>query len=56
MVDISSFISVARQYNATTIYEEGFSFYIVTAFIIVVTAYQHTPNKAIWCISGMNTA
>ena len=52
MVDITSFISIARQYNVTTIYEEGSSFYIVTVWIIIVTAYEYTPNHSIWWIWG----
>jgi hypothetical protein len=56
MVDLASFISIARQYNSTTIYEQGFSFYVVTAFIIVVTAYEYTPNNSIWWIWGWNMA
>ena len=52
MVDFASFISIARQYNSTTIYEEGFSFYVVTVLIIVMTAYEYTPNHSFWWIWG----
>jgi len=52
MVDLASFIYIAREYNSTTIYEEGYSFYVVTVLIIVVTAYEYTPNHSIWWIWG----
>jgi magnesium-transporting ATPase (P-type) len=52
MVDFASFVSIARQYNSTTIYEEGFSFYVVTVLIIVITAYEYTPNHSIWWFWG----
>jgi hypothetical protein len=50
MVDVASFISIARQYNSTTIYEEGFSFYVVTIQIILITAYEYTPSNSVWWI------
>jgi hypothetical protein len=52
MVDLASFISIARQYDTTIIYDEGFSFYVVTVLIIVVTAYEYTPSHSIWWIWG----
>jgi len=55
MVNVASFISIARQYNATTIYEEGFSFYVVTASILAIV-YEYTPNNSIWWIWGWNMA
>jgi hypothetical protein len=51
MVDLASFISVARQYNSTTIYESGYSFYvIIVTLMILVSAYEYTPNNSIWWI------
>ncbi|MCJ7425484.1 hypothetical protein MUP01_14650 [Candidatus Bathyarchaeota archaeon] len=52
IVDVTSFISIARQYNVTTIYEDGSSFYIVGIQIILVIAYEYTPNHSIWWIWG----
>jgi len=52
MVDITSFISIAKQNNVTTIYEARSSFYIVSVWIIVLTAYEYTPNYSIWWIWG----
>jgi hypothetical protein len=53
MVDLTSLVSVARQYNITTIYEKGLSFYVVTVYLlIVITAYKYTPSHSIWWIWG----
>ena len=45
--DVASFISIARQNNATTIFEIGYHFYFFTASN---TAYEYTPNNSIWWI------
>jgi hypothetical protein len=52
MVDLASFISIARQYNTTTIYDEGFSFYVIPIKITFITAYGYTPNDSVWWNSG----
>jgi hypothetical protein len=49
MKDVESFILIARQYNATTIYEEGFSFYVVPISLhTLITAFEYTPSDAVW--------
>jgi hypothetical protein len=45
--EVASFISIARQNNATTILEIGYHFYFFTASN---TAYEYTPNNSIWWI------
>jgi len=45
--DLASFISIARQNNATTILEIGYHFYF---FTVSDTAYEYTPNNSIWWI------
>ena len=45
--DVASFISIARQNNATTILEIGYHFYF---FTVSDTAYEYTPNNSIWWI------
>jgi hypothetical protein len=52
MGDVVSFISIARENNATTIYEEGFSFYVIPIKITFITAYGYTPNDSVWWNSG----
>jgi hypothetical protein len=48
VVDVASFISIARQNNITTIFEGGYSF----AFFASSTEYKFTPNNSIWWIWG----
>jgi hypothetical protein len=48
MKDVASFIFIARENNATTIYEEGFSFYVVPSHILLITAYEYTPSNSVW--------
>ena len=45
--DVASFISIAKQNNATTIDEIGYHFYF---FTVSDTAYEYTPNHYIWWI------
>ena len=45
--DVASFISIAKQNNATTIDEIGYHFYF---FTVSDTAYEYTPNNSIWWI------
>jgi hypothetical protein len=53
MKDVASFIFIARQYNATTVYEEGFSFYIVPISPhTLITAFEYTPSDSVWWIFG----
>ena len=47
-VDVASFISIARQNNATSIDCIGYHFYLFTA----LTAYEYTPRNSIWWIWG----
>jgi len=49
IVDVASFISIARQYNITTIFEGGYSFYFFSCF---VTEYGYSPSNSIWWIWG----
>jgi hypothetical protein len=49
MSDVASFISIARQNNATTILEGGYHFYLFTVSGI---AYEYSPNESIWWIWG----
>ena len=46
IVDVASFISIARQNNATTIVEIAYHFY----FTVSDTTYEYTPNNSIWWI------
>jgi hypothetical protein len=46
--DVASFIFIARENNATTIYEEGFSFYVVPIQTTLITAYEYTPSNSVW--------
>jgi hypothetical protein len=48
IVDVASFISIARQNNATTIDAVGYHFYLFTA----LTTYEYTPRNSIWWIWG----
>jgi hypothetical protein len=49
MKDVASFIFIARQYNATTIYEEEFSFYVVPISLhTLITAFEYTPSDFVW--------
>jgi hypothetical protein len=48
IVDVASFISIARQNNITTIFEGGYRF----IFIVSSTEYEYTPNNSIWWIWG----
>ena len=48
MVDLNSFVILARQYNSTTIYEQGASFYVILTLLFIVTAYQYTPSNYVW--------
>jgi hypothetical protein len=48
IVDVASFISIARQNNITTIFEGGYSF----IFIASSAEYEYTPSKSIWWIWG----
>ena len=54
MKDVASFISIARENNATTIYEEGFSFYAVPSQMshTFITAFEYTPSDSVWWILG----
>ena len=54
MKDVESFIFIARQYNATTIYEEGFSFYAVPSQMshTFITAFEYTPSDSVWWTLG----
>jgi hypothetical protein len=47
IADVASFISIARQNNATTILEIGYHFYF---FTVSGTAYEYTPNNSMWWI------
>jgi len=47
IVDLASFISIARQNNITTIFEVGFSF---AFFTVSSTMYEYTPSNSIWWI------
>jgi hypothetical protein len=49
IVNVVSFISIARQNNATTILEIGYHFYL---FTVSDTAYEYTPSNSIWWIWG----
>jgi hypothetical protein len=56
MVDVASFIFIARQYNATTVYEEGFSFYVVPISLhTLITAFEYTPSNSVWWIWGYSS-
>jgi hypothetical protein len=48
MRDVASFIFIARENNATTIYEEGSSFYVVPIQMTLITAYEYTPSDSVW--------
>jgi CBS domain containing-hemolysin-like protein len=48
IVDVASFISIARQNNATFIDVVGYHFYLFTA----PTTYEYTPSNSIWWIWG----
>lgn len=54
MKDVASFISIARENNATTIYEEGFSFYVFPSQMshTFITAYEYTPSDSVWWTRG----
>jgi hypothetical protein len=53
MKDVESFIFIARQYNATTVYEEGFSFYVVPISLhTLITAFEYTPSDSVWWNRG----
>lgn len=53
MKDVASFIFIARQYNATTIYEEGFSFYVVPISPhTLIAAFEYTPSDSVWWTQG----
>lgn len=49
IADVASFISIARQNNATTILEGGYRFYF---FTVSDTAYEYTPRGSTWWIWG----
>jgi len=51
MVNVASFIFIARENNATTVYEEGFSFYVFPIHTTFITAYEYTPDNSIWWTS-----
>ena len=46
VVDVASFVSIARQYNVTTIFESGYSF----CFFASPMKYEYTPSNSIWWI------
>ena len=48
IVDVASFISIARQNNATFIDVVGYHFYLFTA----PTTYEYAPSNSIWWIWG----
>jgi len=49
IVDVASFISIARENNITTIFELRFSFAFVS---LSSTMYEYTPSNSIWWIWG----
>ena len=49
MANVASFISIARQYNITIVFESGYSFYFIT---VSSTWYEYTPSNSIWWIWG----
>ena len=46
--DVAYFVSIARQSNMTTVFEEGYSF----CFFASSTQYEYTPCRSIWWIWG----
>jgi magnesium-transporting ATPase (P-type) len=50
MVDFASFVSAAKQADATIIYVEGYSFYVILTILMVVSAFEYTPSNSIWWI------
>lgn len=52
VVDVASLVGIARSlsyYGVLTIFEEGFSFYVI---LLPVFVYEYTPNNFIWWIWG----
>jgi hypothetical protein len=49
MANVASFISIARQYNITIVFESGYSFHFIT---VSSTWYEYTPSNSIWWIWG----
>jgi hypothetical protein len=47
VADVTSFVSIAREYNITTILESEYSFIFITVSSIW---YEYTPSNSIWWI------
>jgi len=52
VVDVASFVSIARQDNMTIIFESGYNFYIIVSQILYIYAY--TPSNSTWWIWKWN--
>ncbi len=48
VVDVASFVSIARQDDLTNIFESGYNFYIIVSQILY--RYTYTPSNSIWWI------
>jgi hypothetical protein len=49
--NLASFVSDAKKYQATTIYQQSYSFYIIVPIMLNLgEAVQYTPNNSVWWV------